>query len=76
MYYKLLKSNADGKNSTLIVISPEDSLEREFFNLLFKGEVEFVEVPNSDEIMIRKKEDVKAIDSKPWWKKILSLKLV
>lgn len=53
--------------TTKLVISPTNSLEREFFNALFRGEVDVTEVSgsNNQEIIISKKEKKKEDEVQP-----------
>lgn len=54
MNYEISKSNIKGKEDLKLIISPSDSLEREFFNALFAGQVIFDKITNSEEIHIKK----------------------
>lgn len=54
MNYEMTKSDQKGAELITLTISPSDNLEREFFNALFKGEVKFETVPNSEEIVVKK----------------------
>lgn len=59
MNFELKKINQKGKEEICLIISPSDNLETEFFNTLFtKSEVVFHTVPNTDQIIIKKKENI------------------
>lgn len=57
MNVEFKKGTIKGEEILSLTISPSDNLERDFFNALFSGEVQAHTIPNSDQIVIKKKED-------------------
>jgi len=57
MNTQLKISNVKGKNEISLTITPAGNLERTFFQELFSGEVEVKTIPNTDDIVITRKED-------------------
>lgn len=63
MDYTICASSVKNKNLIKLVLSPTNALEREFFNQLFANGTAVIEtIPNSDEIVLVHKEDVKKED--------------
>ena len=53
MNYEMIKTH-DKSEDVKIIISPSDNLEREFFNELFTGGVTFEQIPNTEQVVIKK----------------------
>lgn len=58
MDYTICTSSVKGKSMTKLVITPTNSLEREFFNQLFSNKGAIIEtVTNSEDIVLTRKEE-------------------
>lgn len=57
MNANLSKTTIKGKETITLTISPSDNLERAFFNELFRSEVSVTVIPNTDEMLIQRKND-------------------
>lgn len=58
MDYTICTSSTKGKSSMKLVITPTNSLEREFFNQLFSNGGAIIEtVTNTEDIVLTRKED-------------------
>lgn len=64
MNYEIKKSSIRGAEEVNMIVWPSDSLETEFFSRLFgSGEVELHLLPNSDQVIIKRKPPIEKEDT-------------